>query len=167
MRRSRIQTFVVLGSFGLFAAACAPDDTQPADAVPELTTPATTPETPGVAAAPADQAVTANITPLAGSGITGEVLIEPAADATHVSVTLHGAEAGQHQGHIHTGTCAQPGGVVAPLEPVTLSDAGHGTAMATVDVPAATLRDGRHIVVYHEAGGSPGAPVACAEIPAT
>jgi hypothetical protein len=26
--------------------------------------------------------------------------------------------------------------------------------------------NGQHIVVYHEAGGTPGAPVACAAIPA-
>lgn len=102
-----------------------------------------------------------------GSGVTGEAMLTAQGNQTQVMVRLAGAKgAGTHQGHIHTGTCEQPGSVVAPLEPVTTDASGAGSSTKTVDVPASAAMNGQHIIAYHEAGGSPGAPVVCGAIPA-
>lgn len=105
---------------------------------------------------------------LRGSGITGEATIAPAqaSGQTSASVTLRaaGGAGGVHQGHIHSGTCTQIGGVVVPLPTVTVAG-GTGTASSSVAVDAMSVMDGAHIVVYHEAGGNPGAHVVCGEIP--
>jgi hypothetical protein len=167
MRSSTMRQLVGAGLAGFVLVACGTDDPEFTDDPPAATTPAPAPDAPAAPGEPAPgEAVTAEITPLADSGISGSVSLQPANGGAEVEVMLHGASTGVHQGHIHTGTCAQPGGVVAPLEPVTLGADGHGVATARVDVPLATLRDGQHIVVYHEADASPGAPVACAAIPA-
>lgn len=106
---------------------------------------------------------------LGGSGIGGEATIAPAeaSGQTQVTVSLQGPAdaAGVHQGHIHSGTCEQLGGVVVPLPPVTVDD-GVGSATSTVAADAMSLMDGQHIVVYHQAGGTPGSPVVCGQIPA-
>lgn len=105
---------------------------------------------------------------LQGSGVTGEATVAPghASGQTSVSVTLQAADAagGVHQGHIHQGTCDNLGGVVVPLPPVTVTG-GTGTANSSVAVDAMSVMDGGHVVAYHQAGGNPGAPVVCGEIP--
>ena len=105
---------------------------------------------------------------LGGSGVSGETTVAPgdASGQTTVNVTLRaaGGAGGVHQGHIHSGTCTQIGGVVVPLPPVTVAG-GTGTATSSVAVDAMSVMDGAHVVVYHEAGGNPGSPVVCGEIP--
>lgn len=81
------------------------------------------------------------------------------------TVRLSGPQSGSHQGHIHRGTCDNLGGVVQPLQPVDAPQGGQGTSNSTVGIPPATVMNGQHIVVYHTVGGSPGAPVVCANIP--
>jgi hypothetical protein len=112
-----------------------------------------------------DVVVTTALMPLEGSGVIGTVEIDGTGAQPVVTVTLTGATEGTLQGHIHGGTCADRTGAIMPLEPVEADASGSGQSTTTVDIPLATLMDGRHIVVYHEAGGSPGASVACAEIP--
>lgn len=105
---------------------------------------------------------------LAGSGVSGEATLSPgdASTQTTANLTLRaaGGAGGVHQGHIHSGTCTQIGGVVVPLPPVTVAG-GTGTATSSVAVDAMSVMDGAHVVVYHEAGGNPGSPVVCGEIP--
>jgi hypothetical protein len=55
---------------------------------------------------------------------------------------------------------------VAPLTPITTDASGAGEQTGEVAVPLATVMDGNHIILYHEVGGEPGNPVACAPIPA-
>lgn len=104
---------------------------------------------------------------LNGSGVTGEATVAPAGSGqATVTVTLSSpaADGATHQGHIHTGRCDAIGTVVVPLPPVTISG-GTGTATSTAAVDAMTVMDNGHVVAYHEAGGQPGRPAACGEIP--
>lgn len=105
---------------------------------------------------------------LGGSGVTGDATISEAVDAAGQTVAVINLRApngtGVHQGHIHEGTCESIGGVAVALPPVNLA-AGQGTATSTLSVDPMMVMDGNHVVVYHEAGGSPGQPVVCGEIP--
>jgi hypothetical protein len=104
-----------------------------------------------------------------GSGVTGTMeVMQHGGEQTMVSVTLNGpaGASSTHSGHIHEGTCDNPGAVVVPLQDVTLSN-GTGMAASTVDVPSSAAMNGQHIVAYHEGSGdNPGAPVVCGAIPA-
>jgi hypothetical protein len=151
----------MIGAAAMIFAGCA-GDTQPAEDT--STVPLTT-DAAGTAQSDLD-AATATLAELAGSGVTGTVRLVPAATGTSVTVTLTGAREGVHQGHIHAGTCTNRGAAVVPLSPITVAAGGTGEATSTVEVPIATVRNGNHIVVYHEAGGAPGQAVTCAEIPA-
>lgn len=103
---------------------------------------------------------------LGGAPVSGSVQVSEAGAGTQLMLMVSGAgAAGTHAAHIHTGTCDSLGGVVAPLEPVTTDASGAGTSTSTVQVPMNTVMNGQHIVAVHEAGGDPGAPVACAAIP--
>jgi hypothetical protein len=100
------------------------------------------------------------------SPLGGSLYIDGTGDRPVVSVSLRGAIEGVHQGHIHAGTCENPGGVVAALEPIDANANGNGESITAVDIPLDTMTDGRHVVMYHAAGGSPGEPVICGQIPA-
>ena len=102
------------------------------------------------------------------SGVTGEAqLMDQGGTQTSVNVTLNGpADAsGSHAGHVHEGTCDALGAVMAPLQNVEMAN-GTGMSSSTVDIPLATVMNGQHVIAFHEAGGSPGAPVVCGAIPA-
>jgi hypothetical protein len=117
------------------------------------------------AASPASVAMNA----VGGSGVTGNMEVMAHGEGqTMVSVTLNGpaGASSTHSGHIHEGTCENPGTVVVPLQDVTLVN-GTGMAASTVDVPASAAMNGQHIVAYHAGSGdNPGAPVVCGAIPA-
>lgn len=100
------------------------------------------------------------------SGVTGEAQFMDQNPQTMVTVNLTAQGSSTHSGHIHTGTCASPGAVVAPLKDITLAN-GSGTSSTSIPVPMATVMNGQHIVAYHAGSGdNPGAPVVCGEIPA-
>lgn len=151
---------LALAPFAL-AACAAPDTAEDAETAAEEAAPA------AEAPPPADEPSTymAQFNALNESGTTGQIEVRAAGTGTELRVMLTGATEGVHQGHIHTGTCDAPGDVVTPLEPITVDAAGSGEATATVDIPVMTVANGSHIVLYHEAGGEPGQPIACAQIP--
>jgi hypothetical protein len=152
----------------VFAACAGPETADDAETASEEALPATeaTPPAEPPTTAPEAGSFMAQFQPINESGASGQVELSALGEATSVRVTLSGAGEGAHQGHIHTGTCDAPGDVVAPLSPITSDAAGAGEGTSEVSVPLATVMDGNHIVLYHEAGGEPGAPVACAPIPA-
>jgi hypothetical protein len=154
-------SLVLGGAALLMAGGCSPAD-EPRDgtAQPEMVAQEGAPTTVGE-----DDVVTAQMVALEGSGVTGEVHVEPANGGSLVRVMLTGAPQGVLQGHIHGGTCMERTRALMPLEPVTTDPAGSGESMTTLDVAIETLLDGNHIVVYHEAGGAPGASVVCGELP--
>ena len=163
-----LTSLMLAAALPLAFAACAPED----DAAMEETEEAA--ETAAPAPAPAAPAtpdlsvpMTAQFTALNNSGLAGDIQVSGEGEQTRVVAQLTGGTAnGVHQGHIHTGTCDAPGAVVIPLQPVTVGADGTGRSESTVAVAPMTAMNGQHIVLYHEAGGAPGAPVACAAIPA-
>ncbi|HEU0301154.1 MAG TPA: hypothetical protein VFR37_16940 [Longimicrobium sp.] len=136
----------------------------PADSGTTATAPppgdSTMPGATGVAAA-----VTMNA--VGNSGVTGQAqFMEHGPGQTMVTVTLNGQGDGARSGHIHQGTCDNPGQVVAPLQDVTLAS-GTGTSITTVSLAYGDVVNGQHVVAYHTgAGENPGAPAVCGQIPA-
>jgi hypothetical protein len=147
-------------------AAC-PRDTTQDDVVitDDPATPAPEMQMPGAAPQPDQMTMhTAQVQEVQGSGVSGAVTVTERGAQTEFSVQLTGAPAnGTLQGHVHSGTCANIGDVVRPLEPITTDAAGTGTTTATVDLAPMAAMDGQHVVVYHGEGGT---PIACAEVPA-
>lgn len=101
------------------------------------------------------------------SGITGTAVLHPDGNKTSVMLMLvpaaGGTTAGQeHAAHVHTGTCAEPGPIVAPLGTVKGDDKGYNSTTADVDIPIATLTDGQHVVAAHATASDSSATIACA-----
>jgi hypothetical protein len=103
----------------------------------------------------------------APSTAIGQASLIPSSDGkTKVTVTVKGLTANtKHIGHIHTGSCANPGPVVLPLEELGSDGNGAGTVSSTVEtakIPAAAY------VQYHQRGkGDPagaGAGIVCGDI---
>jgi hypothetical protein len=116
----------------------------------------------------ATQPMTVAMNPIGGSGVSGQMEVMPHGEQTMVNVTLNGPAGANttHSGHIHAGTCDNPGEVVVPLDDVILSN-GTGMASSLANVPASAALNGQHIVAYHEGSGdNPGAPIVCGALPA-
>lgn len=101
--------------------------------------------------------------PLGDATVNGTATVNAAGTGTEVTVQLTGLTQGEHPGHIHQGTCASPGSVVTPLQPITAGADGTGSMTTTVELDPTTVRDGQHIILYHPVGGGP--PIVCGEIP--
>ncbi|CAN5640065.1 hypothetical protein BH23GEM6_BH23GEM6_14640 [soil metagenome] len=169
MKRTYLQALALPLVFLL--AAC-PGDDRRVDTVGTVDTPMAAPGMGTGTAAPgtgtmAGMTSTVAMRAVGGSGLSGEATLTEAGQQAQVMVRLMGSRAGAtHQGHIHQGTCDNLGSVVAPLQPVTVDAQGTGTSTSTVDVAIHAAADGQHLIAYHVAGGDPGAPVVCGEIPA-
>lgn len=113
------------------------------------------------------QTVTVPINPVAGSGVSGTATLTAMDGATQVALNVSGfAPNTSHATHIHTGTCANPGGIQFPLPTLTADANGNATATATVNVALSALMDGNHIIMTHVGSGANfGAGVACGDIP--
>ena len=114
------------------------------------------------AAAPVD--VTLN--EVGGSGVTGTATLSEGATAgtTAVEVVVDGGlTEGEHQNHIHTGTCEAQGDVVQALTPLQAGADGSATG-TTPAVPAelSTFEGGSNYVAVHATDGT---VVACGNIP--
>jgi hypothetical protein len=103
----------------------------------------------------------------AASTAVGAASLIPSSDGkTKVVVTVTGLTANtKHIGHIHTGSCANPGPVALPLEELGSDGNGAGSVSSTVEtakIPAAAY------VQYHQRGkGDPagaGAGIVCGDI---
>lgn len=109
--------------------------------------------------------------PVNNSGASGEVYLTPVEGSTTVVVVLEqsdsvGNEGQSHAAHIHSGNCENIGGVVAPLEAIVSNPTSGPTSTTFVQHGMETIGDGNHLIAVHEAGGEPGRPIMCAEIPA-
>ncbi|MGH2535308.1 MAG: cupredoxin domain-containing protein [Thermomicrobiales bacterium] len=94
--------------------------------------------------------------------------------------SVRAQDAAGHPGHIHSGTCAELGDVVFPLEnagggtmmgtPVAAEMMGPETAIpalvsiTTVEADLATIIDGGHAINFHESAENMGNYVACGDI---
>lgn len=106
------------------------------------------------------------INAVGGSGVTGTVTITDGAGAVStVTVTLQGMAPGSaHAGHVHRGTCGSDGAIDFGLALITADAAGNGSATSP-NVPDDVLGPGFYLQ-YHVAQNPPGAPMACANVPA-
>lgn len=109
------------------------------------------------------QPTTADLQAMGESGVSGEVSFARQGGSLEVTVNAEAVpSAGAHASHIHQGTCDQPGGVVVPLNDVSVQG---GTGEATSTVDATQLEAGSsYLVMVH---GSEGAPIGCAEVPSS
>ena len=174
MKRSRLWLLALLP---LGIAVCGGGDTQDGAAVEDTTqagtvatAPATTPQEPlpegnvsgpgtGTAMAPTAGGVMMNA--VNNSGVSGAIVLAERGGAP-VMVRLMGVQGpGTLQGYVHGGSCENLGGVVAPLEPITVDNTGMGSSTSNVNLALGALTDGNHVVSYHQPGGNPGAPVVC------
>lgn len=110
----------------------------------------------------------ATMNPVGGSTVGGDVMVMPGTpDGSQLTVRVMNAPAGSKvAAHVHTGRCASGGPVAAPIGDITVEQNGAGTATVTVPISLTTLLDGNHFVQAHEPNGAPGAPAACADLPA-
>lgn len=105
--------------------------------------------------------------PMNGSTVSGTVMVRPVSDAqTQATVTLAGAAPGSVlPWHIHSGTCAQPGGIVGPPTAYTAASVGaDGTGTVVVTLPFATPTSGAYSVNVHASPSDMGTYVACADL---
>jgi hypothetical protein len=156
-----MKRYGLLLALPLVLAACAADEEAEVDTM-EMDTATAPMAAPPMEAGMGAMATTVTLAAVGESGVTGEATLTPSGDQTEVMVRLMGLEPNStHPGHIHQGTCAAPGAVVAPLQDITADATGAGTMTTTVPVAADSVTAGQHIVAYH---GDGGAPVVCGEI---
>jgi hypothetical protein len=136
----------------LVVAACggdAPED----DPVIEADT------TPAVEAAPSPMdtmmQVTIVLETMNASGVSGEAMAMHSDDAVVVILELEGLPGeAQYAAHIHTGTCAEGGPVLVPLNPVAGLADGTGTSTTTLEADEVGT-DTPHFIMVHGEGGTP------------
>jgi len=145
----------VLPLLGLFACS---GKEKPAAAPPAAA--------PAAAPAPAPKApTTVSLATENRSHMTGTLVLTPAGDTTTVTLTLKGGTPNHsYPSHIHSGTCAKPGAVVAPLESVKVGKDHSGTSTTKVATSLLTdaLKNGPLLAQSHLASGK---PAACGAIP--
>ena len=108
-----------------------------------------------------DDEVTVTLSPVSGSGVTGDADFRSSGASTRVEVELSGLTAGDtYTPEIHNGSCAQGGGPVVALEPVVASGMEAGST-STIDPSVLIPSDhGHHVAVSDETGTM----VACGEL---
>lgn len=113
-------------------------------------------------------AAVGSLQPVNNSGVTGSVTFAQAGEGTLVSVSVTAAPAaGSYSLALHEGECTRAGRRVAALSPLTVAGPGIGAVTDTVALPAATLMDGRHVLVLRSPNAGPTTPpVACATVAA-
>jgi hypothetical protein len=108
-----------------------------------------------------DEGIELDLAEQADSGQFGTATLTPAGDGTtRVVVELSSPPSAPQPSHIHSGTCAEIGEVVAPLN--SLVD---GHAETAVRLSLDELRRGGLIVHAHKSEEESDVSVACAEIP--
>lgn len=139
-----------------------------------------TPEAPeGVVSAVGDDFVRSPVRGAGGAtGVSGEVEVVdlPTTDDMQVQVEVRGIAPGQHAWHIHSGSCAQPGGIVVPFtaagqmaaldDPIEVGANGAGEEDARIPAERLSrqqIESGDYALNIH-ANPSGGAPVACADL---
>lgn len=108
-----------------------------------------------------DDEVTVTLSPVSGSGVTGDADFRSSGASTRVEVELSGLTAGgTYMPEIQNGSCTQSGGPVVALEPVVASGMEAGST-STIDPSVLIPSDhGHHVAVSDETGTM----VACGEL---
>jgi hypothetical protein len=104
----------------------------------------------------AQEQVTVQLEPVAGSGVSGTAILTAAGDGTQVALDVEGLAPGATaRATMQAGTCAMPSASFAALPDLTADAAGRATASgavlfhATENVALAVMADGEHIIAIH------------------
>lgn len=109
--------------------------------------------------------ITVNLTAQNGGSAAGTATITDNGDGTMtVVVNETGLQPGVHLSHIHTGSCANPGGVKYPLTSITADASGKGSATTTVKAPVSALAGGSYYVNVHQVGTGVPPSTSCGDI---
>ena len=109
-----------------------------------------------------DDEVTVTLSPISGSGVTGDADFRRSGTSTRVEVELSGLTAGDtYTPEIQNGTCAQSEGPVVALEPVVASGMEAGST-SSIDPSVLIPSDHGHHVAVTDGTGT---MVACGELP--
>lgn len=151
-RRLPVPGLLVLGLFLGVAACQAPEpeaepDVQPTVEVTEMEV----------------AEVTVSLDPVNESGVSGEATAVHGTDEVMVVLEVTGLPgAGEFAAHIHSGSCAEGGGVAAPLNPVVATADGLGTSTTALDADALDHEES-HFFQVHSRDGP---PIACGDVDA-
>ena len=148
-KRLRLALLLVLGVLALGIAACGGEDEEPAGEPA-----ATAAEEEGEG-----EAVTVELAEQNDSGESGTATLTPDGEQTTVTIELTGAPSTPQPAHIHSGSCAELGDVVHPLDDVT-----DGMSETTVAAPLADLQEGEFAINVHESADAIQNYVACGDI---
>jgi hypothetical protein len=108
----------------------------------------------------AQEAITIELAPVGGSGISGQATVQPMDGQTMVVITLQGLEPNsRHAAHVHGGSCG--GSVMYPLTVVVADAEGNGTSTSMV----AAAPDASWWIQVHRAESPPGPGIACGQVP--
>jgi hypothetical protein len=108
-----------------------------------------------------DDEVTVTLSPVAGSGVSGDADFRASGASTRVEVELNGLTAGDtYTPEIHNGSCTESGGSVVALEPVVASGMEAGST-SSIDPSVLTPSDHGHHLAVSDATGT---MVACGEL---
>ncbi len=112
-----------------------------------------------IAAAPPAAKWRALLEPVGSASVRGGATAETQGDGTHFIISIrNGPPNSTLNWHMHTGTCASPGGVEGSGYPVLQVGAG-GVAQAAVTLAVPAPATGSHIIQVHQDG----TVVACGE----
>jgi hypothetical protein len=104
----------------------------------------------------AQEQVTVQLEPVAGSGVSGTAILTAAGDGTQVALDVEGLAPGATaRATMQAGTCAMPSASFAALPDLTADAAGRATASglvlfhSTENVALTVMADGEHIIAVH------------------
>lgn len=103
---------------------------------------------------------------LNGSGVSGDATLTDNGDGTTTIDVLVDGSTGGHPIHLHSGSCADLGDVVVPLNDVDED----GVSITTVNLPLSTIQDpevGPHAINIHLSADEIATYVACGDVPTT
>jgi hypothetical protein len=142
------------------ATACGRPDAPAGDPLADAPPPVDAAPAPSAAGTPPTRAGAIPLRAMGGSGVSGEAHVTGGDGRTEIHIMVRGADPGVRlQPNLVTGTCDDPGGGVADLDPFFVDDAGAGSATVTAAVGA-----GEFSLVVQQPERQPDPIVACAEI---
>lgn len=103
----------------------------------------------------------ASVSPKNDSGMQGHVMVSTGSDALTIKLEVLGLKGGtEYPAHLHRGTCASGGEVVAELEPPTVASVGLGSSLTELS-PDEMQAGESYFVQVHLPDGT---PAACADV---